>query len=81
MGLFDSITGALQGLSEHVGADQAGSRQDLAQGDLSGLMDLARGTPLEDVAADGQSVVESATQAEQDVGGARPAIHTRLPRR
>ena len=70
MGLFDSITGALQGLSEHVGADQAGSLQDLAQGDLSGLTDLAQGTPLEDAAADGQSLVESADQAKQDVWGA-----------
>lgn len=70
MGLLDSISGALQGISEHVGADQAGSLQDLAQGDLSGLMDLARGTPLEDVTADGLSLVESAEQAKQDVRGA-----------
>jgi hypothetical protein len=33
-------------------------------------MDLAQGTPLEDVAADGQSLVESAEQAKQDVWGA-----------
>lgn len=70
MGLFDGITNVLQGLTEHVGADQMGSLQDLAQGDLSGIADLAQGTPLEDVAANGQSLAESATQAQQDIMGA-----------
>lgn len=70
MGLLNGITSALQGLTEHVGADQIGSLQDLAQGDLSGLVDIAQDTPLADAAANGQSLVESATQAQQGITGA-----------
>lgn len=70
MGLLDGITNALQGLSEHVGADQIGSLRDPAQGVLPGLADLTRSTPLEEVVAKGQSLAESATQAQQDLMGA-----------